>query len=67
MFTDGYQYCNRRRISRDKSKIILRHEYYISNIININVIDNTTTTYVLCIVMDVNVVIVVESSENNQR
>jgi hypothetical protein len=29
--------------------------------------DDTTTIYVLCIVMDVNVVIVVESSENNQR
>ena len=29
--------------------------------------DDTTTIYVLCIVMDVNVVIVEESSENNPQ
>jgi hypothetical protein len=58
MFTDEYQYCNRRRTSREQVSQTLT---------KINVMDDTTTTYVLCIVMDVNVVIVVESSENNQR
>ena len=58
MFTDEYQNCNRRRISREQIS---------QTLIKINVMDDTTTIYVLCIVMDVNVVIVVGSSENNQR
>ena len=58
MFTDEYQYCNRRRTFREQIS---------QTLIKINVMDDTTTIYVLCIVMDVNVVIVVESSENNQR
>ena len=33
----------------------------------INVMDDTTTIYVSCIVMAVNVVIVVESLEDNER
>ena len=58
MFTDEYQYCNRRRTSREQIS---------QTLIKTNVMDDTTTIYVLCIVMNVNVVIVVESSENNQR
>jgi hypothetical protein len=58
MFTNKYQCCNRRRTSREKIS---------QTLIKINVMDDTTTIYVLCIVMDVNVVIVIESSENNQR
>ena len=58
MFTDGNQYCNRRRIFREQIS---------QTLMVINVMDDTTTINVSCTVMAVNVVIVVESSEDNQR
>ena len=51
----------------NNQKIFLRHTYYTSNMTMINVMNYTTTIYVLCMVMGVNVVIVGESPENNQR